>query len=143
MANRQEAKDKRQEARANQRIMKIDSYRQLEVWQKAVALVTEIYQITRSFPREELYGLTSQVRRSAVSIPANIAEGWGRNMTRDYVQFLRVARGSLLELETHLVIAKNLKFIEAITLQRSAEQTQEINRMLNGLIRSLEHRARR
>lgn len=123
--------------------MKIDSYRQLEVWQKAVALVTEIYQITRSFPREELYGLTSQVRRSAVSIPANIAEGWGRNMTRDYVQFLRVARGSLLELETHLVIAKNLKFIEAITLQRSAEQTQEINRMLNGLIRSLEHRARR
>jgi four helix bundle protein len=131
------------EARANQRIMKIDSYRQLEVWQKAVALVIEIYQITRSFPREELYGLTSQVRRAAVSIPANIAEGWGRNMTRDYVQFLRVARGSLLELETHLVIAKNLKFIEALTLQGSAEQTQEINRMLNGLIRSLEHSARR
>ncbi|HXJ94004.1 MAG TPA: four helix bundle protein [Terriglobia bacterium] len=123
--------------------MRIDSYRQLEVWQKAVALVTEIYQITRSFPREELYGLTSQVRRAAVSIPANIAEGWGRNMTRDYVQFLRVARGSLLELETHLVVARNLKFIEAITLQRSAEQTQEINRMLNGLIRSLEHSARR
>ncbi len=123
--------------------MKIDSYRQLEVWQKAVTLVTEIYQITRSFPREELYGLTSQVRRAAVSIPANIAEGWGRNMTRDYVQFLRVARGSLLELETHLVIAKNLNFIEAITLQRSADQTQEINRMLNGLIRSLEHGARR
>jgi four helix bundle protein len=65
--------------------MKIDSYRQLEVWQKSVALVTEIYQITRSFPREELYGLTSQVRRAAVSIPADIAEGWGRNMTRDYV----------------------------------------------------------
>jgi four helix bundle protein len=63
--------------------VKIDSYQQLEVWQKAVALVTEIYQITRSFPREELYGLTSQVRRAAVSIPANIAEGWGRNMTRD------------------------------------------------------------
>ena len=123
--------------------MKIDSYRQLEVWQKAVALVTEIYQITRSFPREELYGLTSQVRRAAVWIPANIAEGWGRNMTRDYVQFLRVARGSLLELETHLVIATNLKFTEAITLQRSVEQTQEINRILNGLIRSLEHSARR
>jgi len=123
--------------------MRIDSYRQLEVWQKAVALVTEIYQITRSFPREELYGLTSQVRRAAVSIPANIAEGWGRNTTRDYVHFLRVARGSLLELETHLVIARNLKFIEGTTFERSAQRTQEVNRMLNGLIRSLQHSSRR
>jgi four helix bundle protein len=123
--------------------VRIDSYQQLEVWRKSVALVTEIYKITRCFPREELYGLTSQVRRAAVSIPANIAEGWGRNMTRDYVQFLRVARGSLLELETHLVIARNLTFIDTGTMEKSAQQTQEINRMLNGLIRSLESSTRR
>jgi four helix bundle protein len=78
-----------------------------------------------------------------VSIPANIAEGWGRNMTRDYIQFLRVARGSLLEVETHLVIAENLEFIGAATLQQMTEQTGEINRMLNGLIRSLESSTRR
>ena len=123
--------------------MRIDSYQQLEVWQKSVALVTEIYQITRSFPREELYGMTSQVRRAAVSIPANIAEGWGRNMTRDYVQFLRVARGSLLELETHLIVAKNLAFVDGPILEGVTERTQEINRMLNGLIRSLESSTRR
>lgn len=80
MGNRQGPGGKSQSA-----VIKIDSYRQLELWRKAVALVTEIYQITRSFPREELYGLTSQVRRAAISIPANIAEGWGRNMTRDYI----------------------------------------------------------
>lgn len=79
--------------------MRIDSYRDLEVWQKAIALVTEIYRLSRAFPKEEIYGLTSQLRRAAVSVPANIAEGWGRNMTREFIQFLRTARGSLLELE--------------------------------------------
>jgi four helix bundle protein len=108
-----------------------------------VALVTEVYEITRSFPREEIYGLRIQLRRAAVSIAANIAEGWGRNMTRDYIHFLRVARGSLLEVETHLVIAKNLKFAEAATLEQTEHRTDEINRMLNGLIRSLESSARR
>jgi len=122
---------------------RIDSYQQLEVWQKAVTLVTEVYQVTRTFPREEIYGLTSQLRRAAVSIPANIAEGWGRNTTRDYIQFLRVARGSLLELETHLVIAGNLEFIDPSAQERLGQRTQEINRMLNGLIKSVQASARR
>ena len=122
---------------------RIDSYQQLEVWQKAVTLVTEVYQVTRTFPREEIYGLTSQLRRAAVSIPANIAEGWGRNTTRDYIQFLRVARGSLLELETHLVIAGNLELIDPSAQERLDQRTQEINRMLNGLIKSVQASARR
>ena len=122
---------------------RIDSCQELEVWQKAVTLVTEVYQITRTFPREEIYGLTSQLRRAAVSIPANIAEGWGRNTTRDYIQFLRVARGSLLELETHLVIAGNLELIDPSAQERLGQRTQEINRMLNGLIKSVQASARR
>ena len=123
--------------------MKIESYQQLEVWRKAVVLVTEIYQVTGPFPREEIYGLTSQARRAAVSIPANIAEGWGRNTTRDYIQFLRVARGSLLELETHLIVARNLAFIDTPQLEGVMRQTQEINKMLNGLIKSLASSPRR
>jgi len=122
---------------------RIDSYQQLEVWQKAVTLVTEVYQVTRTFPREEIYGLTSQLRRAAVSIPANIAEGRGRNTTRDYIQFLRVASGSLLELETHLVIAGNLELIDPSAQERLGQRTQEINRMLNGLFKSVQASARR
>lgn len=83
---------------------KIESYRDLKVWQKSVNLVTEIYEITRSFSKEEIYTLASQLRRAAISVPSNIAEGWGRNSTKEYVHFLRIARGSLLELETQLVI---------------------------------------
>ncbi len=117
--------------------MKIDSYRQLQVWQKAMALVTDIYRTTQAFPREEIYGLTSQLRRATGSVPANIAEGWGRNMTGEYVQFLRVARGSLLESETHLLIAKNLGFIDEAAVEGALHQTQAINKMLNALINSL------
>ena len=87
---------------------KISSYRQLEIWQKSVKLVTEIYQASSSFPRTELFGLTSQMRRAAVSIPANIAEGWGRQLTKEFMQYMRISRGSLLELETHLIISNNL-----------------------------------
>jgi four helix bundle protein len=90
------------------KIMK--TYRDLQVWQKAMQLVTEIYGNTRSFPAEELYGLTSQIRRCAVSIPAKLAEGYGRNSTQDYVRFLRIASGSLYELQTLLEIACNLTF---------------------------------
>jgi four helix bundle protein len=84
------------------------SYKELKVWQKAVDLVTAVYSISRSFPRTEMYGLTSQVRRASVSIPSNIAEGWGRNSAKEYIQFLTTARGSLLELETQLLISCNL-----------------------------------
>ncbi len=103
----------------------------------------EIYRITQSFPREEVYGLPSQLRRAAVSVPANIAEGWGRNMTGEYIQFLRTARGSLLECETHLLIAKNLEFIGGTTLEGISEKTQESNKMLNSPISSLEKTKRR
>jgi len=117
--------------------MKIESYRDLEVWQRAMVLVTDIYGITQAFPRDETYGLTSQLRRAAVSVPANIAEGWGRNMTKEFIQFLRTARGSLLELETHLLIARNLGFLEAPSVDELLQTTQTINKMLNGLVRSL------
>jgi len=117
--------------------MKIESYRQLQVWQKAVRLVTEVYRISRVFPKEETFGLTSQTRRAAVSVPANIAEGWGRNMSREYVQFLRVARGSLLELETHLEIARNLGYLGNPMHEMLLEKTQELNKMLNSMIQAL------
>lgn len=87
---------------------RVDSYRDLLVWQRNMALAEGCYHLTRDFPREEVYGMTSQVRRSAVSIPANIAEGYGRESRGEYVQFLRVAQGSLKELETHLLLAQRV-----------------------------------
>jgi len=120
--------------------MTINSYRQLGVWQKAIALVTEIYEASRTFPKEELHGLTGQLRRAAISVPANIAEGWGRNSTGEYIQFLRVARGSLLELETHIVIARNLDYLSPQKLQELLDKTQELNKMLNALINRLKAR---
>jgi four helix bundle protein len=84
------------------------TYRDLMVWQKAMQLVTDTYQITRNFPKEELYGLTSQIRRCSISIPSNMAEGYGRNSTEDYLRFLKISRGSLYELQTQIEIAYNL-----------------------------------
>jgi four helix bundle protein len=86
------------------------SYQQLDVWRKGVSLSTEVYKVTEQFPRSEQFGLTAQIRRATVSVPANIAEGWGRGSTREYVQFLLVARGSIFELETHLIIGEKLGF---------------------------------
>ena len=91
---------------------KIESYKDLIVWQKGIDLVKNVYTITKSFPKEEMFGLTNQMRRASVSIPANIAEGWGRNSTKNYIQFVRISRGSLFELETLLVIAKNQNYID-------------------------------
>src|SRR5687768_4383783 len=114
-----------------------DSYRDLIVWQKAMSLVTEIYSMSKAFPKEELYGLTSQVRRAAVSIPSNIAEGKGRFGKRDYVQFLMQARGTLHEVETQMEIGRNLGYIDDDDLARLLVLTGEIGRLLNGLIRSI------
>src|SRR5664279_26000 len=115
----------------------VRSYRELVVWQKAVALVTDVYSITKGFPRDEIYGLTSQLRRSAVSIPSNIAEGQGRTTKGEFIQFLCHARGSLFELETQIIIAKELSYIAPEIHGRVTEQITEVARILNGLLTSL------
>jgi four helix bundle protein len=89
------------------------NYKELEVWQKSKSLAIDLYKATDAFPRIELFSLTSQVRRAAVSVTANIAEGWGRGSTREYIQCLLIARGSLMELDTHLIIADELKYLES------------------------------
>ncbi len=111
-----------------------DSHRDLIAWQKAMALVTEVYRATAGFPSREMYGLTRQVREAAVSVPSNIAEGKGRQTKRDYVQFLYRARGSLLEVETQLEVARNLGYIEELTFATLFDQAAEVGRILNGLI---------
>ncbi len=93
---------------------KTRSFRDLIVWQKSYQLVIEIYQITKGFPKEELYGLVQQIRRSAVSIPSNIAEGYGRQFQKEYKQFLSISYGSLCELETQYLIAVDLKYIQRV-----------------------------
>jgi four helix bundle protein len=113
------------------------SYRDLEVWQKAMDLVVECYRITNKFPRSELYGLTSQLRRAAVSVPSNIAEGRERQHTKEFVQHLAIAYGSLAELETHLQIAQQLNYLDSSQVRQVLEKTSEVGRMLNGLRRSL------
>ena len=115
-------------------------YKELQVWQKAVALVTEVYLMTRSFPADEKFGLTAQIRRAITSVPANIADGWGRGTTKEYVQFLIVARGSLLELETHMIVSRNLGYIRQADLETAQRNIGEIGKMLNSLIHSLRSR---
>lgn len=115
----------------------IKSYRDLEVWQKAIMLVKDIYVITKGFPRDEAYGLTSQVRRSAVSIAANIAEGRGRGSKKEFVRFLFISYGSLCELETHLIVAREIGALSAADMEMLLDKTARIGRMLNGLRKSL------
>ena len=110
-------------------------YRDLMVWQKAIELVTDIYRVTRGFPKDELYGLTSQIRRAAVSIPSNIAEGQGRLTRGEFRQFLGQARGSYAELETQLIIARNLGYLSQPG--NLIEKLAEVGRLLNGLLSSL------
>lgn len=113
----------------------IRSYRDLIAWQHAMDLAVAVYEATRNWPREELYGLTSQVRRSATSVAANIAEGYGRDNLGSYLQFLRIAQGSLKEVETHLLIAERVGITEsAATL---LAMTDDTGRVLGGLIRKL------
>lgn len=116
---------------------KINSYRDLIVWQKSMSLVTEIYSITRNFPSVELYGLGNQMRRSAISIPSNIAEGYGRNSTGDYKRFLQIAVGSLFELQTQVEIAFNLGYITSELFKELVSKTKELELMLLSLIRKI------
>lgn len=120
--------------------MAIQSFRDLEVWQCAMRLVESVYAITTKFPPSELYGLTSQMRRCAVSIPSNIAEGRGRKGTREFINFLGIAYGSLCELQTQLELAHRLNFIEKDSHSRIQTQSDEVGRMLNGLTNSLNRR---
>lgn len=115
----------------------IKSYRDLIVWQKAMDLVELVYQATKKFPKEELYGLTNQIRRAAVSVPSNIAEGHARNSTAEYRNFLSMARGSLAEVETQLLIAVRLKYIDSEKLTELLSLQMEINKMTNALISKL------
>jgi len=114
-----------------------ESYRDLIAWQKAMALVTRVYDVTEPFPRREIFGLTRQVRDAALSVPSNIAEGKGRQTKKDYVQFLFRARGSLFETQTQLEAARNLKFLPQETFLVIAEEAQEAGRVLDGLIKSV------
>ncbi len=102
--------------------------KQLKIWQKAMDLTTEVYQLSDDFPKEEKYGLTSQIRRSAVSIPSNIAEGAGRNSNKEFAHFLAVSNGSAYELQTQLLIAKNLNLITA-SLEHLLDQLDQIQKM--------------
>jgi len=106
-------------------------------WQRAMDLVTEIYRLTKKLPKEEIFGLTSQIHRAAVSIPSNIAEGQGRLSKGEFRVFLGNARGSLSELETQIIIAKNLEFISESEATGLLEQASEVGRILNGLIASM------
>ena len=113
------------------------TYRDLLVWQKSMVLVTEVYKISKHFPSDEAYGLTSQIRRCAISIPSNMAEGYGRNSTKEYIHFLRIATGSLYELQTQMEISLNLHYIDKSEFDRLYELSREIERMLSSLIRKL------
>lgn len=115
----------------------IRSYQDLEVWQLGMSLTEKCYQVTRSFPREEMFGLVSQIRRSSASIPFNIAEGWGRESTGAYVNCLQIAQGSLKELETQIILSQRLEFIDGNTAAELLQLTESEGRMIRGLIRAL------
>lgn len=113
----------------------ISSYKDLIVWQKAISLVVEIYKLTENFPKEEIYGITAQMRRSAISIPSNIAEGRFRGTKKDYLQFLRISYGSGAELETQIEISKRLPKTKDLDYSKADSLLEEVMKMLNVIIR--------
>ena len=113
-------------------------YQDLVVWQKAMELVTAVYGITRDWPHEEQYGLTSQVRRAAVAIPSNLAEGHGRSGRREFAHHVSIAYGSLCELETQLLIAERLDYSDAVATESLMNRIADVRRLTNGLLRSLQ-----
>ena len=119
----------------------VRSHRDLLVWQPAMDVAVSTYVLTRQYPRDELFGLTSQSRRAAASVAANIAEGYGRATRQAYLNFLRIARGSLKELETHLVLARRVGLAEPERTDVLLGQTDELGRMLHGLISKVQSRS--
>ncbi|MGD0897252.1 MAG: four helix bundle protein [Thermoguttaceae bacterium] len=117
--------------------MAASNYRQLQVWQNGMELVRQIYRLTRTFPREEAFGLSSQLQRAAVSIPANIAEGHTRGTTKEFVRYVVIAHGSLAELETLLAVAQDLHYLDATTMATLTQLCDSTGRMLGGLRRKL------
>ena len=115
----------------------VKSYRDLEVWQKGMGLARQVYDATKTWPREEMYGLTSQVRRAAVSVPSNIAEGQGRSSTREFIHHLSIARGSLYELETQLLLAQQLGYLVPDQAERLLHTADDISRMIRRLSQNL------
>ena len=119
--------------------MEINSYKDLIIWQKGIDLAVNVYSLSKNFPDDERFALTSQVKRSALSIPANIAEGYGRQSSKSYSQFVKVSRGSLFELETHLILADKLNFINNSELySQIKEQIIEEGKMINAFIKKLD-----
>ena len=113
------------------------THKDLDVWKKSIALVTKIYQITGTFPKEEMFGLTNQIRRCAVSIPSNIAEGSARVYQKEFIRFLHISLGSQQELETQFIIAKNLNYITEIVFQETQTEIETVGRMLSDLIKAV------
>ena len=116
------------------------SYRDLLVWQAGMALAEECYRATKTFPRDEAFGMTAQIRRAAASIPANVAEGHGRENTGSFIQYLRISQGSTKELETHLLLAHRVGFLESDALEPLLTRSTEVGKMLRSLIRSLQRK---
>lgn len=117
---------------------RVRSYQDLDVWRSGMDLVERIYERTQSFPKEEMFGLTAQMRRAGVSIPSNIAEGWGRESTGSYIQSVRIAQGSLKELETQIILSRRIGLLDADEERQLIEHTDQLGRMIRGLLRSLE-----
>lgn len=114
------------------------SYQELKVWQKSIDFVTKIYRLTKSFPSHEKYVLVPQMRRAAIAIPSNIAEGSTRNYTKEFIQFIQVAYSSAAELETQIIISQRLEYLETTIAEKAISEIQEIQKMLKGLSKSLQ-----
>jgi four helix bundle protein len=121
---------------------KTSTYKDLIVWQKSIQLITDIYALTKTFPMDERFGIVSQINRAVISIPSNIAEGWGRELSKNYLQFLRISRGSLMETETLILIAKNLDYINEKDFYQINEKIEEVGKILQGLIKSIQHKTK-
>jgi four helix bundle protein len=119
----------------------LKDFKELKVWHKTYELALAVYEVSRCFPREEIYGLTSQLRRAAVSVGANIAEGCGRRSDGELVRFLQIARGSASEIEHHLLLARDLKFLDGTKHQGIEKRLQEVQRMLTSLVSSIQETA--
>jgi four helix bundle protein len=119
---------------------RIRSYKDLIVWQKGIELVTSVYSISKTFPNEEKFGLINQLNRAVVSVPANIAEGWGRESSKNYLQFLRISRGSLMEVETLMIISKNFNYLDNTSFSTISDKIEETGKILQGLIKSIQQK---